>query len=331
MQRYTSDQKFHNILESTVPVLRNGRQVLAVKSNQQNSIPGIIHEVSQTAKTVYIEPEEAVRCSNELVQKENELLQVINRILTELTSSLRPYISAFEQSLPLMTFFDTTLAAAKWGMAHVCVYAQSIKDRSLPPFLLQARHPLLGDKAVPIDIRFMEGKRVLIITGPNTGGKTVTLKTFALLSMLNQAGFPIPCAEGTMLPVFHELYADIGDEQSLDQNLSTFSGHMKNIAEAVMHADENTLVLLDELGSVAGDHSEHTRGEGVERAGMAYLHVLQVQALAQHSPHALDHGKRSHAQRLVHMEHLTQDWVEGGGEGGVHHERIMVTMPTMAQ
>ena len=249
MQRYTSDQKFYNILESTVPVLRNGRQVLAVKSNQQNSIPGIIHEVSQTAKTVYIEPEEAVRCSNELVQKENELLQVINRILTELTSSLRPYISAFETALPLMTFFDTTLAAAKWGMAHACVYAQSIKDRSLPPFLLQARHPLLGDKAVPIDIRFMEGKRVLIITGPNTGGKTVTLKTFALLSMLNQAGFPIPCAEGTMLPVFHELYADIGDEQSLDQNLSTFSGHMKNIAEAVLHADENTLVLLDELGS----------------------------------------------------------------------------------
>lgn len=252
MQNFTSDQKLSGVLESFVPVLRGGRQVLAVKSSQQNKISGIIHEVSKTAQTVYIEPDEAVRCSNELIQKENELIQVINKILAELTLSLQPSIPLFEQALPLMQFFDTTLSATKWGNENNCTYALSTVGKNgdeEPPLLLQARHPLLGQKAVPIDIRFMDGKRVLIITGPNTGGKTVSLKTFALFAMLNQTGFPISAAEGTRLCIFKDLYADIGDDQSLDQNLSTFSGHMKNIAEAVTKADKDTLVLLDELGS----------------------------------------------------------------------------------
>lgn len=247
MQKFTSDQKLANVLESSVPVLRSGRQVLAVKASQQNRIPGIIHEVSQTAQTVYIEPEEAVRCSNELIQKETELLQVINQILTELTGELQPSIPFFKAALPIMCLFDTTLAAARWGNEHNCVYAdQAINE---PPYLRQARHPLLGEKAVPIDVRFMDGKRVLIITGPNTGGKTVTLKTFALFAMLNQSGFPVPAAEGTRLNVFKDVFADIGDSQNMDMNLSTFSGHMKNIACAVEGAGPETLVLLDELGS----------------------------------------------------------------------------------
>ena len=247
MQGFTSDQKLSTVLESNVPVLRNGRQVLAVKSNQQNRIPGIIHEVSQSAQTVYIEPEAAVRCSNELIQKEHELQQVIKRILTELTMSLQPSIPDFKTALPIMELLDQTLAAARWGKEHNCVYALPCAGE--PPLLSQARHPLLGDKAVPIDIRFMTGKNILIITGPNTGGKTVSLKTFALFAMLNQTGFPIPAGEGSRLPVFTDIYADIGDDQSLDQSLSTFSGHMKNIAQAVNKANSTTLVLLDELGS----------------------------------------------------------------------------------
>lgn len=247
MQGFTSDQKLSTVLESNVPVLRNGRQVLAVKSNQQNRIPGIIHEVSQSAQTVYIEPEAAVRCSNDLVQKEHELQQVIKRILTELTMTLQLGIPDFKTALPIMELLDQTLAAARWGNEHNCVYALPCAGE--PPLLSQARHPLLGDKAVPIDIRFMTGKNILIITGPNTGGKTVSLKTFALFAMLNQTGFPIPAGEGSRLPVFTDIYADIGDDQSLDQSLSTFSGHMKNIAQAVNKANSTTLVLLDELGS----------------------------------------------------------------------------------
>ena len=247
MQGFTSDQRLSDVLQSNVPVLRNGRQVLAVKASLQNRIPGIVHEVSQTAQTVYVEPEEAVLCSNELIQKEFELQSVIKKILTELTESLQPDIPAIKEAFPLMCLFDMTQAAERWGSSHNCTYALEVRQE--PPLLLKARHPLLGDKAVPIDIRFMEGKRVLIITGPNTGGKTVSLKTFALLAMLNQSGFPIPAAEGTRLPVFSNIFADIGDDQSLDQSLSTFSGHMKNIAQAVNSAKSDTLILLDELGS----------------------------------------------------------------------------------
>lgn len=256
MKQYTSDSKLANVLESNVPVLRNGRQVLAVKASQQNKVSGIVHEVSNTAHTVYIEPEEAVRCSNELIQKENELIEVIKRILQELTQALQPSIPLLKQALPIMILFDKTLASAKWGNEHNCCFAQSclVNDKSKEnknesPMLLQAKHPLLGDKAVPIDIRFLPEKRILIITGPNTGGKTVTLKTFALFAMLNQCGFPLPCAEGTRLPVFSNVFADIGDGQSLDQSLSTFSGHMKNIANAVQKAKDDSLILLDELGS----------------------------------------------------------------------------------
>lgn len=247
MQTYTSDQKLSGVLESSIPVLRNGRQVLAVKASQQNRINGIIHEVSQTAQTVYIEPEEAVRCSNELIQKENELVQVINKILTDLTLSLQPSIPEFKAALPIMKLMDTTQASARWGLEKDCVYPLAAIGE--PPLLLKARHPLLGEKAVPIDIHFMDGKKVLIITGPNTGGKTVTLKTFALFAMLNQAAIPVPAAEGTRLPVFTNVFADIGDSQSLDMSLSTFSGHMKNIAAAVDGANKSALILLDELGS----------------------------------------------------------------------------------
>lgn len=247
LHRYTTDQKLAGVLESSVPVLRNGRQVLAVKASLQNRINGIIIDISQSAQTVYVEPEEVVLCSNELIQKENELIQVINRILAQLTRDLQPSIPLFRQALPVMLLMDTSCAAARWGNENNCVYALPAVGE--PPLLLKARHPLLGQKAVPIDFYFMEGKRVLIITGPNTGGKTVSLKTFALFSMLNQAGLPVPAAEGTRLPVFKELFADIGDSQDIDMSLSTFSGHMKNIAQAVSGADKHSLVLLDELGS----------------------------------------------------------------------------------
>jgi DNA mismatch repair protein MutS2 len=247
LRHYTTDPKLAGVLESSVPVLRNGRQVLAVKASLQNRINGIIIDISQTAQTVYVEPQDVVLCSNELIQKENELIQVINRILADLTKDLQPSIPLFRQAHPVMLLMDQTCAAARWGNENNCCYA--VPAIGEPPLLLKARHPLLGKKAVPIDFYFMDGKRVLIITGPNTGGKTVSLKTFALFSMLNQAGLPLPAAEGTRLPVFKELFADIGDSQDIDMSLSTFSGHMKNIAQAVTGATKHSLVLLDELGS----------------------------------------------------------------------------------
>ncbi|QTQ12242.1 endonuclease MutS2 [Treponema parvum] len=250
MKKYTSDPNLSGALESNVPAFRANRQVLAVKSGRRSAVKGIIHEMSQSGQTVYIEPEDVVRKNNDLIQEEFNLQAEIKRIFRELTAGLMPHASSFMLALPIMLELDISCAAAKWGKENRCRYAADCaKDGGEPPLILKARHPILGEKAVPIDVRFMGGKRVLIITGPNTGGKTVTLKTIALFAMLNQSGFPVPAEEGTRLPIFSNVFADIGDSQSLDQSLSTFSGHMKNIAESLEGAGSNSLILLDELGS----------------------------------------------------------------------------------
>lgn len=253
LKKYTSDARLNSVLETNVPVLRAERQVLAVKSHQRNRIPGIVHEVSDSGQTLYIEPEEVVRKNNELIQEECHLQQEIRAVFKNLTEQIHPFAEYIEDALRTMILFDGTHAAAVWGIENRCTYARTCaehsEEKSGAPCLVQARHPLLGEKAVPIDMKFVPGKNVLIITGPNTGGKTVALKTFALLSLLNQAGFPVPAADGTYLPVFSSVFADIGDEQSIDQSLSTFSAHMKRIADAVQNADGSSLVLLDELGS----------------------------------------------------------------------------------
>ncbi len=257
LKKYTSDTSLNNVLESNVPAYRADRQVLAVKANQRNRISGIVHEVSSSGQTLFIEPEEVVRKNNELLQEEARLLSETRKIFKETTSLLHPFYDDIKSALKTMTLFDETYAAARWGSEVRGIYAgdsyssgQNDKDEiwSNPPYLFQARHPLLGENAVPIDIKWIPGKNILIITGPNTGGKTVTLKTFALLSMLNQSGFPIPAGEGSRLPIFNSIFADIGDDQSIDNSLSTFSAHMKNIAAAVKHADSASLVLLDEFG-----------------------------------------------------------------------------------
>ena len=253
IRRYTTDSALRDILQSDVPVLRADRQVLAVKAGSKNRIKGIIHEVSQTGQTVYIEPEDVVAKNNELIQEEYRLNAEIRRILKELTGRLAPFAPDIAAAAGILARLDASCAAARWGLEHKAVYAAD-RAATESPVLLQARHPVLADKAVPVDVVFPENCRMLIITGPNTGGKTVTLKTLALFILLNQSGFPVPAAEGTALPLCSGVFADIGDEQSLDQSLSTFSGHMKNIGEMLSKADSSSLVLLDELGSGTDPH-----------------------------------------------------------------------------
>ena len=247
LKRFTSDPKYASALSSSVPALRDGRQLLAVKAAHRSAISGIAHEVSQSGMTVFIEPAAAVECANKVAAAEAELNAEIRRLLFELSETLRPFWSDFDAALAIMTELDYTLAAAKWGAAQNGIFAEDASGAPLT--LLQARHPLFGERAVPVDIRFPDSRRVLIISGPNTGGKTAAVKTVALFAMLNQTGLPIPAAEGSRLPVFSALFADIGDTQSLEHALSTFSGHMKNIAYAVSEAQKDSLVILDELGS----------------------------------------------------------------------------------
>jgi len=252
LKKYTADSSLSTVLASNVPAFRADRQVLAVKANMKKRISGIVHEVSSSGQTIYIEPDEVVRKNNELIQEEFHLQSETRKIFTELTSKISPFEEFLTLSLKLMIKLDQTYAACRWGLNNKCTWALNDTEsdgKTFPPALLQARHPLLGEKAVPIDMAFLPEKNVLIITGPNTGGKTVSIKTFALFALLNQTGFPLPAGDGTRLPIFNSIFADIGDEQSIDQSLSTFSAHMKNIAAAVKHADDRSLVLLDELGS----------------------------------------------------------------------------------
>lgn len=251
--RYLSDDSYKNMLQSTLPTIRDGRQVISLRANFRGRIRGIVHEVSQSGQTVYLEPEDVVDRNNDLVSEEHRLSREVARILRELTAKLSPFHADFVQALDLMVSLDCIGAGARWGAAHRCVFAwdrdphRETGRSSLE--LRQARHPLLGSKAVPIDLVLTPSGRMVIITGPNTGGKTVSLKTVALFALLNQSGWPVPAAEPTVFPVFDYIGCDIGDEQSLDQSLSTFSGHMKNIAGILDSATERSLVLLDELGS----------------------------------------------------------------------------------
>jgi DNA mismatch repair protein MutS2 len=245
--RYTGSGEVRRMLQSGVPSQRDGRMVLALKANYRGRIKGIVHEVSSTGQTLFVEPEEVVEKNNELLMENRRLEAEIRRILRETTARLAASREDLEEFHKGILYLETIRARARYGFETCGCFAA--ED---PPDLLvlkQARHPLLGASAVPLDFALVPGKRAVIITGPNTGGKTVALKTAGLLALMNQWGLPLPAEEGTVLPVFDGVYADIGDEQSLSQSLSTFSAHMTTIADVISRAGEKSLVLLDELGS----------------------------------------------------------------------------------
>jgi DNA mismatch repair protein MutS2 len=242
--RYTGTEEARRFLQNPLPSQRDGRLVLAVKANFRGRVRGIVHEVSATGQTVFVEPEEVVERNNRILIEERALEAEIRRVLRELTRAVaagREELGLFHRGVIEL---EILRAKARYSLETRGAFAASGAVA-----LLGARHPLLGPAAVPIDLVLAPPLRTVIITGPNTGGKTAALKTLGLLALMNQSGLALPAAEGTSLPVFDGLYADIGDEQSLSQSLSTFSGHMVNIAGIAAQAGEHSLVLLDELGS----------------------------------------------------------------------------------
>lgn len=245
-ESFFKNPETRSMLQSDAPTIRDGRTVLALRANYRSRIRGIVHEVSSTGQTVFLEPDELVQKNNELVQEEARYLQEVNRILREATERLMGHAEALGLARRLMKGLDGVYARAR----HCRLSGHFLARDLASGFELKtARHPLLGRKAVPIDVVLPEGTKTLIVTGPNTGGKTVTLKTIGLLAMMNQFGLGIPAALESGLAVFDEVFADIGDEQSIDQSLSTFSGHMRVIGGIVNEAGPRSLVLLDELGS----------------------------------------------------------------------------------
>jgi DNA mismatch repair protein MutS2 len=232
--------------QSDVPTQRDGRLVLPMKSSYRSMVEGVIHYSSARGSTVYIEPPDIMAKNNDIALVEEEIRELILAILRDLTSKLREVRGELEALTLTVAGIDAYLCRARYALRNRCTRAVA-RERGF--MLKQARHPLLKEKAVPIDIGTGEDIRALIISGPNAGGKTVTLKTVGLLVLMNQFGLQIPAAEGSELAVFNGVFGDIGDEQSIEGSLSTFSGHMQIISEILAHADDRSLILLDELGS----------------------------------------------------------------------------------
>ncbi len=234
-----------NIWQADVPTVRDGRMVLPLKAQYRGSVKGIINTVSSRGATVFIEPFDMLDLNNKITLKENEISLTIRKILKDLTHAVALHNRDLHLLSEQTAYLDTLVARGRFSIRYHCVRA----GIGGPVTLQGARHPLLGSEAVPINVDIREGLHALIITGPNAGGKTVTLKTVGLLALMNQFGMEIPAEEGSCLDVFDSVYADIGDDQSLENSLSTFSAHMENIASIVRRATAHSLVLLDEIGS----------------------------------------------------------------------------------
>ncbi|HUX13774.1 MAG TPA: endonuclease MutS2, partial [Spirochaetia bacterium] len=256
---YLSRNEYQSYWNSDVATVKDGRTVLPLKAQFKGRIPGIVHEVSTTGATLFIEPAELVEKNNDLVELDAKYRQEVLRIVRELTREVFRSFDELSLLVRVLTRLDTLHARARYAHIHSCFPARQTgraktADVAASPdengmVLVGARHPLLGKKAVPIDVIMDSESRILIITGPNTGGKTVSLKTVGLLAMMNQFGMEIPAGDGSKLPIYDDVWADIGDEQSIEQSLSTFSGHMQNISRILRNATPGSLILLDELGS----------------------------------------------------------------------------------
>ena len=235
------------IMEPIVTI-RNNRYVIPVKEEYRSYIKGFIHDTSSSGSTLYIEPTSIFELNNKINHIKIEEDIEIERILQILSSSLYEYVDQLKNNLALIASIDLIFAKANFGIDSFGIIPVLNNNKYID--LYKAKHPLIDkDKVVPIDISLGKDYVSLLITGPNTGGKTVALKTVGLLLLMAYSGIPIPCSESSSISVFSHIFADIGDEQSIQESLSTFSAHIKNIVEITNITDANSLVLLDELGS----------------------------------------------------------------------------------
>jgi DNA mismatch repair protein MutS2 len=262
------------ILQEDVITEREGRYVILVKVENRHDIKGIVHDISNTGATVFMEPTATVGLGNALRELVIEERREVERVLRLLSAEVGAHSDDIIRSIELVAEIDLIIAKARYAgrinaVEPAIIEPGSRAGRDMAGFikLIQARHPLLGDKAVPFSLELGRDFSGLVVTGPNTGGKTVTLKTIGLLSVMAQAGMPIPAAAESCLPLFDGVFADIGDEQSIEQTLSTFSWHMGNIIRIIRSATGRSLVLLDELGT----STDPAEGSALARAILRYF------------------------------------------------------------
>ncbi|MBO4467809.1 MAG: endonuclease MutS2, partial [Clostridia bacterium] len=233
-------------LQEAIVTQRDGRYVVPLKIEHKSEIGGIVHDTSSSGNTVFVEPMSVVEANNEMRVLEAKEREEIDRILTELSLEVADFADTFARSFKGLVSLDTVFAKARYAFKIGASVPALNKEGKI--FLKRARHPLLPQKkAVPVTVGVGEEYDTLVITGPNTGGKTVTLKTIGLLTLMTMCGLMIPVDDGSKIAVFDRVFADIGDEQSIEQSLSTFSSHMVNIVSTLENCGDNSLVLLDEL------------------------------------------------------------------------------------
>lgn len=299
------------ILQEDIITEREGRYVILVKIECRNEIKGIVHDISNTGATVFVEPTVTVGLGNALRELVIEERREIERILGILSAEVGMHSDEIARSIALAADLDLALAKARYAKR-----TKSAEPFMIPPDednvkarnkemcyfkLVEARHPLLGEKAVPFSVEIGRDFSILVITGPNTGGKTVTLKTIGLLSLMAQAGMPIPASEESRLPVFDSVFADIGDEQSIEQTISSFSWHMGNIVRIIRGTTGKSLVLLDELGT----STDPAEGSALARAILR--HFLSRGTLTAATTHYSDLKAFAHATQGLENASLEFD------------------------
>ena len=266
---------YRTYLQDAVITMRNNRYCIPVKSEYKGNVPGMVHDQSSTGSTLFIEPAAIVSLNNQLKELALQEKEEIEVILATLSASASEHVAALSHNLKLLTRLDFIFAKA--GLAIDMNASRPLFNNDHYIQIRKGRHPLLDKKkVVPIDITLGKDFDLLIVTGPNTGGKTVSLKTVGLFTLMGQAGLHIPALDRSELAVFTQVYADIGDEQSIEQNLSTFSAHMTNTISILEHADENSLCLFDELG--AG--TDPTEGAALAIAILKHLHDRGIRTMA---------------------------------------------------
>ena len=251
LEREIAKLETHHQVSDASVTMRNGRWVMPVRRGARVIVGGIVHDSSGTGETIFVEPPAAVEFGNRVRELEMQEQREIEKVLRELTDTIRPYQAAIVSAYGALVELDSLTARARYAIEYLCApVTLCAPDEGLS--LLDARHPLLlagGVNVVPFDLTLDPAERTLLVSGPNTGGKTVLLKAVGLLGAMAQSGVPVPVGATSRMPVFDDVFADVGDEQSIEASLSTFSAHVKNLGEILRHSTANSLVLVDELGS----------------------------------------------------------------------------------